>query len=506
MSPVSPASRNLLASPQLPGLERKSGWKCLQTILSMLLLGLAAQTGYAKPPEGALAITQIPLNAQHLETGDILDQRYPTGSRVVLVVPGEKGGNVRILSKGLSSAGAPVVTPDGNRVFFNGKAASNSGWQIYRAEVAGGQPQIVTSISGGAMDPAIISTGDLVFSSPVPKRGETWSTRTPSALYAQSLGGTPRRLTFGPVPALEPTVLRDGRILFISFRQYPTTSGIPSAGLFTVNNDGTEVTAYALDNDGAPVVHRPRELLDGRVGFLAGPLDNLAGLTLECVRTARPFLTRSPLQTAGSVHARAIEPDGSGGWLICAETQGTMGRYWAVTRVNPGVPAPGQTIFHEPDWNEVEAVPVKAHPAPMGHITAIMPAKPYGTILCLNADFTRKSSSNSVPVGKTAKVRILIPNEGRVEALGEVPVQADGSFMAEVPAETPLGFETLDSQGKVLQRSQPFFWVHPGENRSCIGCHEPYNRTLRNIRPMAASLPPVVLAPVGRDGHVARNF
>jgi len=38
---------------------------------------------------------------------------------------------------------------------------------------------------------------------------------------------------------------------------------------------------------------------------------------------------------------------------------------------------------------------------------------------------------------------------GNISVLGEVPVQADGSFLAEVPAEVPIGFESLDENGRV---------------------------------------------------------
>ena len=78
---------------------------------------------------------------------------------------------------------------------------------------------------------------------------------------------------------------------------------------------------------------------------------------------------------------------------------------------------------------------------------------------------------------------------GKVCALGEVPVQADGSFLAEVPADMPLGFETLDENGRVLRREAPMIWVRPAENRSCIGCHEPHNRSPHNHRPLAVNAP-----------------
>ena len=130
----------------------------------------------------------------------------------------------------------------------------------------------------------------------------------------------------------------------------------------------------------------------------------------------------------------------------------------------------------------------------MGHISALVPAKQTGTILCLNANFTRQQGANRAPAAKAVRVRVLAGSgQGSARALGEVPLRADGSFLAEVPADTPLGFESLDAEGRVMHRLAPSIWVRPGENRSCLGCHEPYNRSPRNLRPIAAFFPPVPL-------------
>jgi hypothetical protein len=68
-------------------------------------------------------------------------------------------------------------------------------------------------------------------------------------------------------------------------------------------------------------------------------------------------------------------------------------------------------------------------------------------------------------------------------------VHADGSFIAEVPADMPLGFETLDAQGHVLRSTPPVVWVRAGENRSCVGCHEPHAHSPHNLRPLAVRFP-----------------
>ena len=78
------------------------------------------------------------------------------------------------------------------------------------------------------------------------------------------------------------------------------------------------------------------------------------------------------------------------------------------------------------------------------------------------------------------------PNE-RLRILGEIPVRkrdaqgqvlldidghADTSFLAMIPANVPFTFQTLDPNGRVLNMSQTWHQLRPGEVRTdCGGCH-----------------------------------
>jgi hypothetical protein len=55
---------------------------------------------------------------------------------------------------------------------------------------------------------------------------------------------------------------------------------------------------------------------------------------------------------------------------------------------------------------------------------------------------------------------------------GVVPVHADGSAFLQVPAGRNLFFQALDENFMEVQRMRTFVNFTPGENRSCIGCHE----------------------------------
>jgi hypothetical protein len=267
---------------------------CWILLPACLLVGY----GCSRPvPEGGMILTQIPVGTTtKLQPRTLLDQRYPAGSRVALILPPYASAKARVLSGELAAAGEPVVSPDGDRVVFAGRPKSSDTWQIYEVSLGGGPPKAITSFPGGAMDPALDAHRRLIFSSPVPKPGELWKTGEPSALYSQGPDGVPRRLTFGGSSAVEPTVLGDGRILFVSAHSRSGSSEAPELGLFTINNDGTELTAFALDHDGTPYVHRPRELPDGRVVFLSASKAEPDSVTSgEFVRQARPFASRAAL-------------------------------------------------------------------------------------------------------------------------------------------------------------------------------------------------------------------
>jgi hypothetical protein len=56
--------------------------------------------------------------------------------------------------------------------------------------------------------------------------------------------------------------------------------------------------------------------------------------------------------------------------------------------------------------------------------------------------------------------------------LGTVPVEPDGSASFKIPANTPVSFLPRDERGQVIQLMRSWATAMPGENLSCVGCHE----------------------------------
>jgi hypothetical protein len=95
-------------------------------------------------------------------------------------------------------------------------------------------------------------------------------------------------------------------------------------------------------------------------------------------------------------------------------------------------------------------------------------------------------------------------------ALGTVPVERDGSAYFEAPVECEIYFQALDEEGLAVQSMRSGTYVHPGEQLSCVGCHEHKTRTLRDggirsamRRPPSKIQPEVIgLEPISYYRHV----
>jgi hypothetical protein len=95
---------------------------------------------------------------------------------------------------------------------------------------------------------------------------------------------------------------------------------------------------------------------------------------------------------------------------------------------------------------------------------------------------------------------------------GIATVREDGSAFFTVPANENLFFQALDENYMELQRMRTFINLMPGENRSCVGCHEVRRHApnLRRANPMALDYPVETLYPQPGDTgprtvHYARD-
>jgi len=80
--------------------------------------------------------------------------------------------------------------------------------------------------------------------------------------------------------------------------------------------------------------------------------------------------------------------------------------------------------------------------------------------------------------------------------LGIVPVEEDGSAYFEAPVAKELIFQVLDENYMAVQSMRSVAFVHPGEQLTCEGCHEPKHKApaIRHV-PLAFQRPPSPIQP-----------
>jgi hypothetical protein len=89
--------------------------------------------------------------------------------------------------------------------------------------------------------------------------------------------------------------------------------------------------------------------------------------------------------------------------------------------------------------------------------------------------------------------------------LGAVPVEADGSAYFRAPARKPIYFQAVDEKGKAVQTMRSVSYLQRGEQRGCIGCHEPRKAVVKSQRSLAMLREPSIIQP-GPDGSHPWSF
>jgi hypothetical protein len=82
------------------------------------------------------------------------------------------------------------------------------------------------------------------------------------------------------------------------------------------------------------------------------------------------------------------------------------------------------------------------------------------------------------------------------QIIGYAPIEPDGSFKLEVPADLPIALSVIDEQGRAFQTHTNWIQVRPGERRTCDGCHSPRRGAALNagsvVNTMPAALRPAI--------------
>ena len=88
------------------------------------------------------------------------------------------------------------------------------------------------------------------------------------------------------------------------------------------------------------------------------------------------------------------------------------------------------------------------------------------------------------------------------QILGYAPIEPDGSFKMQVPADTPLALSVVDGKGRNIQTHLNWIQVRPGERRTCDGCHSPRRGASLNSGSVVNTMP-AAISPALRTAHLS---
>jgi hydrazine synthase alpha subunit-like protein len=348
-----------------------------------------------------------------------------------------------------------------------------------------GGPRTTLVRSGGARRPLFLVPDFVSADSPSPDFEGTRllfvgrrRDADPPAIWETTIDGTrARMITAGHGAPGGPAFLPGGRIVFSDVPSDPVEAAGGVRALFSCAPDGSDICrlTFAPRRDEYPEV-----LADGRLRYRSRGLtdDGAAGGTLMTIHPDGTQVAAFPvgLSVQEPVIAAGARPPGA-----------EMGEMTL-----PGVGAPeGYAVL--------TTTPLAAHATPRILTSLVDPTRPTGTLLCLDVYTSRIPSVAGLPRGVVRGVRLRRLSAGSAPEdtglLGEVPVEADGSFFVSVPADVPLGLSLVSRDGQNLGTLRSGIWVRPNENRGCVGCHEEPDRAPENRRPLAVLREPSTLRP-----------
>lgn len=445
--------------------------------------------------------------------GGMLPSDYGEGASLMVLHP---DGSTLALAGDFASACDPDVSFDGERILFAGQRNQGDPWNIWEMRADGTEVRRITHEALDCRRPIYLSTFYTITSS------EPWytilferqdgalneaGTAPGTSLYTVRLDGSElRRITFHPGNDRTPFLMQDGLLIFSGWRMLsdPEFPG-GRIGLYGVQTDGIDY-AFFGGLEGKRVQLMPTLSSHGLVVFVEADRVGWDGAgTLAALRAQRPHHSYSSLtdKSQGLFHSPSPLADGS---LLVSQRSATgesilrLGRFW---------PESGdfEILFAIPDSHILHAKLLAPRPEPDGRSSTVRPESATGKLFCLNI-YEGDQAIASLEKGSVERVRVIeaVPRSEDSPTdptssfdstghstvarrlLGEAPVESDGSFHIDVPADLPVTLQLLGQDGLALA-SCDWIWVKNREYRGCIGCHEDPELTPENRFVQAAGRP-----------------
>ncbi len=443
----------------------------LAVALATALAGCGATPAATRPGARLIAATDVhvaaALDLRAIEPAE----RYPDGARVVLLDAAQPTAAATtepiVLSEGLLAAGGADADHEATRVVFIGRKAAADRYGIWACDASGADLRRAVDHPADCGGVALLPDGRVVYSAVVHGPGVEPGARSWALHVAPGDGTRGEQITFGGGCDTDPFVLRDGRIAYSTY-----LPGDPGRfAVFTVHPDGTGAAPFLGERGPERGRVRLTQAADGQL-----LLNAKSGVT--AAMWADPSVSAGPL--ADDVAQADWVASTPGDALLCVDAGGVS---WGTATLALAA-ADGRRFVH--------AVAVAPRRRPQGHLSMVKPQKHDGQLVAMDA---RLPGTQGAYAARLLRLPAGVgQSRDKALALGDIPLAADGSFFARVPANTALLLDLIDADGQTLVSGRTPFWVRPNEARVCVGCHETRDTAPPNRRPLAVLAEPVNLA------------
>lgn len=480
---------------------------------------------------------------------DAQDERtfVPGSALCVLEMDGNYGSVITLIDDPDGVIRDPDVSFDGRRILFAWKKSDrHDDYHLYEMEIETGKVRQLTFGLGFAdYEGAYLPNDDIIFNSTrCVQIVDCWKTEVSNLYTCERNGKYLRRLSFDQVHTNFPTVLDDGRVIYTRW-DYNDRGQIYPQPLFQMNPDGTGQTEFYGNNSWFPTTILHARGISGTqkvLAVLSGHHCHQRG-KLAIIDRAKGRQENSgvqliaPVQETEAVRIDSYGQDGEQFQYPYPITETTFlvtyEPYPAGNRryISPyaiyfmDIQGRRELLVADPNISCNQPVPLVGRKKPHIRPSLVDYRKQTGTyyiqdiyagpglagiargtvkrlrVIALEfraAQIGRNTSSG--PAGSAMSSTPVSIGNGTWDVkriLGEARVYEDGSSFFTVPARTPVYFQALDKNGYVVQTMRSWSALQPGENFSCVGCHEPKNQAplMSRRTTMAAKAGPETLKP-----------
>ncbi|MCK5134952.1 MAG: hypothetical protein KAR19_04130 [Bacteroidales bacterium] len=457
------------------------------TIIAVGLTSIVPISCNSRSMEGMVVFTRVPID--NFDFQEDIIHNFP-GAQIVAVNPDKPEGSEVILTTDFYSACSPEISYDAKQMLFVAQRNEHEPWQVWEMDLKNGTSKQITDFGESCSGPAYLPAGRLVFSRQIPGRGA----EPVYALFTMNLDGSNiSRITFQPHNDYPAGILRDGRILMFSKQLYPKAGDIM---YLAMRPNGTKAELFYKGVHNSILHSQAYETMDGLVYFIEWEQGRGEKGEIVSVYQNRPLFSKVNYTSEFPGSFYALFPMPSGELLVSyrpSETDPVALYSFSVQEKSLG-----ESIYNHTEYHVLEPVLVEAYSRPRNLPDEVDDKQSTGLLLCQNINVTATPFGSELnPLLKATRVELL----GIDKSLGIVPVEEDGSVYLKVIADTPVRFQTLDEDGRIVYGPSAWIWLRPFERRGCVGCHEDPELSPENFVPLSVKKQPVSIPVESTQEH-----